>query len=194
MEQKREDVVEKRLKFRHKQKRLKSSRLVFLDETGVNRAMRKARAWARRGQRAISFRPGSRGKNFTIMGAVRQRGTVALKTISRAMTAVIFYRFLRFCVLPRLRPGDVLVMDNLAAHRGEHVRNLIRDHGVHILYTPPYSPEFNPIEMVWNSLKRRVERRMCDYMNRIAQGVAAAWKTLRKLDIGKLMAACGYQL
>ena len=187
-------MVERRSQFERQQKRLNPQRLVFLDETGINRAIRKARAWAPKGQRAVSLRPGSRGKNFTIMGAIRQKGTVALKTVSRAMTTTIFYRFLRFCVLPRLARGDVLVMDNLAAHRGERIRALLKNNRIRVLYTPPYSPEYNPIEMVWNSLKRRFEKRICDYSDRVAQGVAAAWRSLKNLKMGNLMTACGYRV
>ena len=192
-EQNRPDVARRRQGFAHEQKRLDPERLVFLDETGVHRAMRKTQAWAPSGQRAVSYRPGAKRKNVSVMGAVRRSGIVAMKSSPKAMTIMIFLGFLQTCLLPRLRPGDILVMDNLAAHRSPRVKRLLKAHQIGCLFTPAYSPEFNPIEMVWNSLKRRFERKLGTWRSSLGRAIAAAWRSLKHLRIDKLMVACGHK-
>ena len=108
------------------------------------------------------------------------------------MKLVSFLRFLRFHLLPRLRPGDVLVMDNLAAHKNSNVRRLCRQWDVRVVYLPPYCPEYNPIEQVWAWMKNRLRGRLNRAAACFRYAISGAWRKSKCLDMATLLTACGY--
>lgn len=131
----------KRALFRHKRKKLSTESLVFLDEAGFQHKLSRSYARSLRGTRAVSFETAAPAKNFTITGAVRSSGPVVMQGDARTMTKNRFLSFLSCSLLPRLRPGDIIVMDNLAAHRNKAVRQLCQMWDVRVVYLPPYSPQ-----------------------------------------------------
>ena len=113
-------------------RRVDPNRLVFLDEAGANRAMGRSHAWVRRGQEYVEPRPMNWGDNLTLVGAIRREGWVALGTAWQAMTAKRFLAWVRKALVPRLWPGAIVVLDNLAAHKQAAVRAAIRRAGARV--------------------------------------------------------------
>lgn len=137
-------------------RRVDPNRLVFLDEAGANIAMGRSHAWVQRGAEYVEARPMNWGDNLTLVGAVRRRGWVTLSTKWRSMTKVRFIEWVRRGLAPRLRRGDIVLLDNLAAHKAPEVRFFIEQRGATLRYLPPYSHDFNPIEPAWALVKKRI--------------------------------------
>jgi transposase len=132
------------------------ARLVFLDEAGANLAMGRSHAWVQRGQEYVEARPMNWGDNLTLIGAIRREGWVTLSTKWRAVTTVIFLEWVRRRLVPRLRRRDIVLLDNLKAHKAPEVRRLVESRGATLRYLPPYSHDFNPIEPAWGLVKRDI--------------------------------------
>ena len=139
-------------------RRVDPNRLVFLDEAGANIAMGRSHAWVQRGEEYVEARPMNWGDNLTMVGAVRRHGWVTLSTKWRSMTKVRFIEWVRRRLAPRLRRGDIVVLDNLQAHKAPEVRVCIEQRGATVKYLPPYSHDFNPIEPVWALVKKRIRQ------------------------------------
>ncbi len=129
-------------------------RLIFLDESGVTTSMTRLYARSAAGERICESAPGGHWKILTILGAISLRGIVASMTIEEATDGDIFLAYVEQILCPALRPGDVVVMDNLSSHKIKGVRELIEKVGAEVLYLPPYSPDLNPIEKAWSKLKQ----------------------------------------
>jgi transposase len=133
--------------------------LVFLDESGMTLKMSRSHAWVRRGEELVDLLPVNWGKhNLTLLGAIRLEGWVVLNTIYGSTTKERFVHWFKRKLLPKLRPKDVVVMDNLAAHHDSRIAPLCQAAGVQVLYLPPYSPDLNPIEPGWALQKQHVRR------------------------------------
>jgi transposase len=128
-------------------------KLIFLDESGVTTSMTRLYARCLGGRRIHEATPGSHWKIMTILGAISTRGMIATMTIEEATDTEIFLAYLDHVLCPQLRPGDVVVMDNLSSHKVRSVRERIEAAGAELLYLPPYSPDLNPIEKAWSKLK-----------------------------------------
>src|SRR5437870_7291945 len=145
-EQERPDVAAARAAWQEGQPALDPTRLVFIDETGTSTAMARLRGRARRGQRVVGRVPWGHWKTMIFLAGLRHDAIIALFVIDRAMTGVIFVEYVRQCLLPTLSPGDIVVMDNLPAHKNPAVRQLIESAGAELRYLPLYSPDLNSIE------------------------------------------------
>ena len=128
-------------------------KLIFLDESGVTTSMTRLYARCLGGRRIHEATPGSHWKIMTILGAMSTRGMIATMTIEEATDTEIFLAYLDHVLCPQLRPGDLVVMDNLSSHKVKGVRERIEAAGAELLYLPPYSPDLNPIEKAWSKLK-----------------------------------------
>jgi transposase len=131
--------------------------LVFLDESGANLAMGRSHAWVARGTELVEPRPRNWGDNLTMIGAIRASGWVTMSTFWHATNRDRFVTWVRRQLSPKLHVGDIVVMDNLAAHKDERVRDLIEDRGATIAYLPPYGHDLNPIEPGWGFVKKRIK-------------------------------------
>lgn len=120
--------------------------------------MSRSHAWVRRGAEFVEPVPTNWGKNLTILGAIRLSGWVVLSTMFATVNKQRFVTWLRTKLLPRLRAGDVLVMDNLAAHKGPRITAACHRRGIRLFYLPPYSPDLNPIEPGWALQKQDVRK------------------------------------
>jgi transposase len=129
-------------------------KLIFLDESGVSTQMTRRYARGRGGARIGEGTPQGHWKILTILGAMSSRGIIAAMTIEEATDSDIFLAYLEHVLCPKLRPGDVVVMDNLSAHKVQGVRERIEAAEARLLYLPPYSPDLNPIEKAWAKLKQ----------------------------------------
>ena len=171
-----------------------AEKLVFLDETGANRSMTERVAWAPSGVRAVDFVPGNPGKNITLIGAVRLSGPVAMRTMLDALNKASFTDFIRTALVPTLKLGDVVIMDNLRVHYDPRALKAIESVGAFVYFLPPYSPDLNPIEMVWNSLKRHAEKLAFDTTADIRRSLGHAWRKLKGLDLSGMYRASGYSV
>jgi transposase len=149
-------VVAQRDAFVKWQRRQDPNRLIFLDEAGTNLAMGRSQVWVQRGEEYVEPRPMNWGDNLTLVGAIRRSGWVVLNTKWRAMNRAAFIDWVRRRLAPRLRRGDIVVLDNLAAHTAAEVRCCIEARGATLKRLPPYSHDFNPIEPVWGLVKKRI--------------------------------------
>jgi transposase len=154
----RPDVVQKRAIYARLIKRVPTKRLVFLDESGLNCSMTRGCAWVKRGAEYVERVPMNWGKNLTLIGAIKVDGWVVLSTMFETANTERFQIWLRRVLLPKLRRGDVLVMDNWRAHRDRGVVPLCARFGVRVIYLPPYSPDLNPIEPGWALQKQYVRK------------------------------------
>lgn len=165
-------------------------RLIYLDESGVSTQMTRLYARCAGGQRIHETTPDGRWKILTIPGAISTRGMIATMTIEAATDREIFLAYLDHVLCPQLRPGDVVVMDNLSSHKVAGVRKRIEAAGARLLYLPPYSPDLNPIEKAWARLKQllrsikartkqALDQAITDLMPLISTENAQAWFRLR---------------
>jgi transposase len=165
---------------------------VFLDESGVTIAMTRARARSRRGTRVADSVPRNRGQVLTVLGAIRPDGTTVLATIDAGTSGDVFLAFLDDVLLPELRSGDIVVMDNLGAHKLDQVRARIEARGARIHWTPPYSPEYNPIELYWAWLKDRLRTAKARTRDELDQAIKVADGQLPKPFAESWTRHCGY--
>ena len=133
--------------------RLEPHRLVFIDETGTNTKMTRLRGRCLKGQRLHAKAPFGHWKTQTFLAALRSTGLTAPFVVDAPVNRAIFETYVETQLAPTLNKGDVVIMDNLAAHKSPLVEQLIRDRGAWVLFLPPYSPDLNPIEQVFAKLK-----------------------------------------
>jgi transposase len=167
-------------------------RLVFLDESGLNLSMSRTHAWVQRGREYVDHVPMNWGKNLTLLGAIRLSGWVVLSTMFATANKDRFVRWVRGELLPKLRRGDVLVMDNLPAHHDPRVRSSCRARGVRVIYMSPYSPDFNPIESAWALQKQYVRRVAPRFPFRLRQAARRARYRVTPQHCRNWFSHCGY--
>ena len=190
-ERERPDVEERRQEFWDEVGTLPIERLVFLDESGCNAAMTPRYARAPRGERAAGRKPFNRGDNVSIVGAIRLSGVVTVRPYVGAINRAKFRDFVARWLIPELKPGDVLIMDNLSVHKDPTVVGLLEGAGVRVLFQPPYSPEFNPIEMYWSAFKNVLRKHEARSLGAV---IAAVLKVRSALNFPflSMFQACGY--
>ena len=149
----RADVAVARELWRALQPTLAPEKLVFVDETGASTKMVRTRGRAPKGLRLIGREPWGHWKTTTFTAGLRREGLVAPYVLDGPMNGEAFLVYVEKILVPALRPGDIVVMDNLAAHKVQGVRAQIEAAGASLLYLPPYSPDLNPIEMAFAKLK-----------------------------------------
>jgi len=130
-----------------------AERFVFLDETGATTAMTRLYGWGPRGERLVDAAPYGHWKTTTFVAGLRESGIVAPLVLDGPMTGEVFRAYVEQMLAPSLAPGDVVVMDNLPAHKVTGVREAIQAARASVLYLPPYSPDLNPIEQFFAKLK-----------------------------------------
>jgi transposase len=137
---------------------LDSRWLVFVDEMGTHTSLAPLYAYSPRGKRAFFKVPRNRGKNTTLLASMGWEGMSPSMAVEGSTTKEVFETYIEHFLTPALRPGQVVVMDNLGAHKGERVRELIQSKGCKLLYLPPYSPDLNPIEEAFAKVKALLRR------------------------------------
>jgi transposase len=142
--------------------------IVFLDESFCSNAMAREYGWSRIGERVIGTKPGRSWKTLTLVGAIRIGHKPKLMTHQGAVNGRVFLRFVRERLVPWLKPGDVVVMDNLGSHKVLGVREAIERAGAIVLYLPAYSPDMNPIELWWSDVKRQLRTRAARSLDELA--------------------------
>lgn len=172
---------------------LDPAKLVFIDETGLNTKMARLRGRSLKGKRCRAGVPHGHWKTTTFTGALRLSGMTAPMVLDGAMNGVAFLAYVEQALAPTLSPGDIVIMDNLPAHKIAGVREAIERTGAELRYLPPYSPDFNPIEMAFSKLKARLRAKA-------ERTVGALWDTVGDLisqfepqECANYFAAAGYE-
>lgn len=129
------------------------SRLVFLDETGAKTNMTRLYARAKKGERALDYAPHGHWSTTTLVAALTAQGAVAPMVLDGPMDRVSFEAYVEQVLIPALAPGSIVVMDNLTAHKSPAIAEMLHDAGAELWYLPPYSPDLNPIELMWSKVK-----------------------------------------
>jgi transposase len=168
--------------------------LVFLDESGVTTEMTRRYGRAPRGQRLREGAPAGHWHTLTLLGAMTLDGLLATMTIESPTDSDVFLAYLEQALCPRLRPGQVVVMDNLAAHKHPAVRQLIQQAGAELLYLPPYSPDFNPIEQCWAKIKQCLRTAKSRTVEVLEAALATAIAIITPDNATAWFRHCGYWL
>ena len=164
-ERDRPDVARRRAQWTARQSRVAASRLVFIDETWVRTDMAPLRGWGPRGQRLTAKVPHGRWKTMTFLAALRHDRVDAPWLLDGPINGECFRLYVERVLLPCLKPGDIVIVDNLGSHRGKAVRRAIRSAGAKLFFLPKYSPDLNPIEQLFAKLKhllRQAAQRTAD--------------------------------
>ena len=147
-----------RERWKTHQHKLDPARLVFVDETWVKTNMTRTRGWCSRGHPYLAKVPHGHWKTLTFLAGLRHDRIVAPFVLDGPINGAAFTAWLEQFLAPTLAPGDIVVLDNLSGHKGKPARDAIRKVGAHLLFLPPYSPDLNPIEMMFAKLKTLVRK------------------------------------
>src|SRR5499427_9591898 len=164
-EQDRPDVARRRARWKKYQNRLDPARLVIIDETWAKTNMTRLCGWAPRGRKLLAKAPQGHWRTLTFLAALRHDRIAAPCVIDGPINGESFLAYVEQLLVPVLKPGDIVIIDNLGSHKGKAVRRAIRAAGAKLFFLPPYSPDLNPIEKFFAKLKhwlRRAAKRSTD--------------------------------
>ena len=194
-EQKREDVAQARKEWKEKQENhveLPVDKLVFLDESGVNIDMVRRYGRAKNKNRVNDYAPVNTPKKTTLVSSVRLDGTQAYEFFQGSLNGKNFLSYVKNTLIPTLKKGDIVVMDNLSCHKVKGVKEAIEEAGASVLYLPPYSPDFNPIEMMWSKMKTLLPNWKTDTPELLHSVIPDAFSSVSVSDISGWFTASGY--
>lgn len=170
-----------------------AGRFVFVDEMGANVSLCPLYAWSRRGQRAHAKAPRNWGKNVTLLASMGSGGVGPCLAVEGPTTRGVFEAYLEQVLCPSLRPGQIVVVDNLSAHKGGRVREIVEGAGCELLYLPPYSPDLNPIEQAFSKVKGLLRRAEARTRERLIGAMGRALDAVTARDARGFFAHCGYR-
>jgi transposase len=173
---------------------VEAERLVFVDEMGTNTALYPTYGWSKKGERAYCAVPRNRGKNTTVLSSMTLEGMGPALTVEGATTSVVFETYVQRVLAPTLCRGQVVVMDNLSAHKGERIRELIERRGCELIYLPAYSPDLNPIEEAFSKLKGLLRRGEARTREGLVESIGAAISAVTGEDARGFFEHCGYRM
>jgi transposase len=171
---------------------LDQSRFIFVDETSTSIAMTRGYARAPRGQRAVGAVPRNHGQNLAVIGALGLRRMVAALSIEGAVDTDVFDVFVRRVLVPALRPGDIVLLDNLSVHHASCITQAVQAVRGQVIFLPPYSPDFSPIEPCWSKVKAFLRGAAARTRHQLETALKSALLTLRPADIHGWFTHCGY--
>ncbi len=164
-----------------------------MDEAGVNTAMTRRYARAPRGQRAPDSAPRNYGEQTSLISAIcLERGLLATMTVTGAVDTLCFNAYVERVLSPHLRRGDVVVLDNLGAHKASCLEQVAEERGARVLWLPPYSPDYSPIENCWSKIKTALRAAKARTRDELNKALATALKLVTKTDIRGWFKHCGY--
>jgi len=173
---------------------LSVGQLVFLDETGTNTAMTPRYGWAPSGVRAMGSAPRNHGPNVTLVTTMSLAGLGPAMVIDGPMTRLAFEAYLVQVLVPTLRPGQILVLDNLSAHTSQRTRTLIEAAGCTLRFLPPYSPDFSPIEWAFSKLKTWLRQAAARTSEALDAAIVAGLDQISPADARGWFTGCGYDV
>lgn len=170
------------------------ARFVVIDESGSTIAMTPRYARAPKGQRASGAVPRNHGKNITLFAALSLSGVGAAMTLDGAADTIAFEGYVRTFLVPTLHPGQIVLLDNLSSHKSATVKRLITDCGCTLLFLPPYSPDFSPIELAFSKIKSALRRAGARTREALEEAICSAIDTVTPTDAAGYFRHCGYIL
>jgi transposase len=191
-EQNREDVQIKREEWEQCMPGLNLEKLVFFDEIGVNTKMVRLHGRCPQSQRLVAFAPAGHYSNSTLLSGMRLDGVVAPMLIDGPVNAETFAAYIEQCMVPMLEPGDILIIDNLPAHKSERVTAAVEGAGCMLVYLPSYSPDFNPIENMWSKVKASIRSAAARTFDTVVNAVGVALNSITLSDCEGYFSHCGY--
>ena len=154
--------------------------------------MTRLRGRARGGERCADYTPNGHWMTTTMIGALRLDGTTACMTVDGATTGDVFRAYVERVLAPTLRQGDIVILDNLSAHKNADAIRLIEEAGAHVRFLPPYSPDLNPIEKMWSKIKECLRNAKARTQEALDEAIAYALGTVTPNDAQGWFASCGY--
>jgi transposase len=167
-------------------------RLIFVDECGTHTSLGPIYGYAPRGERLYLPVPRARGKNTTVLSSMTLSGIGPSLAVEGATTARVFETYVKKVLVPSLRKGQIVVMDNLGAHRPKRIRALIEQQGCELLYLPAYSPDYNPIEEAFAKIKSLLRKATARSKEALVEAIAVALSAVTVADAGGFFKHAGY--
>lgn len=174
--------------------RVDPRRLVFLDESGARTHMKRLYGRAARGERIVDHAPGGHWQTSTMVAAIRLDEVAAAMVTRKAINSITFLGFIEHFLAPTLKPGDIVVMDNLSAHRVQGVKEAIRAAGAEVKYLPPYSPDFNPIEQAWSQVKSVLRSLIPPTFRRLVRAIGRGLQKIAPDECQNYFRNAGYRV
>jgi transposase len=187
-------VDQARREYRQQVAQYAFARLKFVDESGLNIAMTRRYGRAPRGKRVDDAVPKTFGRNVTILGALSCHGLEAVMTVDGATDAAVFHAYVTHVLAPTLRPDDIVVMNNLSAHKVQGIETTIQATGARLIFLPPYSSDFSPIEECWSKIKAGLRPIKARTRGAFDQALKHLIDTVAVNDTHGWFAHCGYPL
>ena len=169
-------------------------RLLFVDECGTHTSLAPIYGYAPRGERLHLSVPRSRGKNTTLLSSMTTEGMGPSLTVEGSTTARVFETYVEKVLLPSLKEGQIVVMDNLSAHRPKRIKELIEQRGCELLYLPSYSPDYNPIEEAFAKIKDLLRKAAPRSKEALIEAIGAALSAVTAADVLGFFEHAGYRL
>ena len=185
-------MLERRIEWFDGQLDLDPAKLVFIDETGASTKMARAYGRSPRGERCVASIPYGHWKTTTFTAGLRLGGMVAPMVLDGPMDGNAFIAYVEQVLVPELDNGDIVIMDNLPAHKVSGVRQAIENAGANLLYLPPYSPDFNPIEMAFSKLKALLKKAAARTINDLWQVIGNLIREFKPNECENYFKAAGY--
>ena len=173
---------------------LDARRLVFVDEMGTSTSLSPLYGWAKKGERAYCSVPRNRGPNTTLLSSMSMEGMGPSLAVEGSTNREVFEIYVERVLSPTLRIGQVVVMDNLSAHKGERVRELIEQQRCELLYLPSYSPDFNPIEEAFSKIKGLIGKAQARTREAMLEAMGKAISVVTAQDARGFFEHCGYRV
>lgn len=185
-------MARKRSYWKRHQNMVDPRRLVFIDETWAKTNMTSLRGWAPAGKRLVAKVPYGHWKTLTFLAALRCDGIHAPCVLDQPIDKISFLTWVRQFLVPTLRPGDIVVMDNLGSHKNVAVRQAIREAGARRIFLPPYSPDLNPIEQMFAKLKTLIRKTAARTIEDTWKGIGAALDDFTQTECANYLVNSGY--
>lgn len=167
-------------------------KLVFIDESGAKTNMTRLYGRAKQGQRAVDDTPSGHWCTTTMISSMRLDGSTACMVVDGATTTDIFKAYVQHILLPTLSAGDIVVLDNLSAHKNQAIRELIESAGAELWFLPAYSPDLNPIEKMWSKIKAILRTLKARTEEALISAIAKALEQVTASDAKGWFKSCGY--
>ena len=193
-EQDRPDVAAARTQWKQDQPQQEIRRLIFVDETWAKTNMTRLRGRAPVGQRLIAKIPHGHWKTTTLIAALGLSGVICSTVVDGAVNAETFEAFVEQVLLGQLKPGDLVIMDNLSSHKRSRTWKLIQAAGAQVVFLPPYSPDLNPIEMIFAKVKQLLRSLACRTRQALWEAMQSVLDKVSPTDAANCFRHCGYTL
>lgn len=186
------DIIEERVEFRQEMPEMDAQHLVFLDETGTNLGMARDYGWAPVGCRAEGHRPFNPGQNITLIGGLNTSGIIAPLMFPGSLNGDVFKSYVKKVLVPELRPGDTVLLDNLSSHKVRGIEDILAQAGAKLRFLPRYSPELSPIENAWSKIKAELRKAVARSYGSLVDAVKQALEKTSKKDAEGWFKGGGY--